>query len=199
MLRWIVDWVASMSYWGVGLLMAIENVVLPLPSELIMPLSGYLSSQGRMSLWGVIAAGTIGSVLGALPLYYVARRVGRDRVTAWVDRHGKWVLVRGRDLERANARFAGNNFTAVAVSQIIPGVRGLVALPAGFARMNVLMFLLANFAGTIVWCGVLAIAGHVLGANFARVHKFLGPIGWAVLAIALLAGIAWGIRRRRQH
>jgi len=199
MLRWIVDWVASMSYWGVGLLMAIENVVLPLPSELIMPLSGYLSSRGRMTLWGAIAAGTIGSVLGALPLYYIARRVGKDRVTAWVDRHGKWVLVRGRDLERANARFAGNNFTAVAVSQIIPGIRGLVALPAGFARMNVFMFLLANFAGTIVWCGMLAIAGSVLGANFARVHKFLGPIGWAVLAIILVAAIAWGIRRRRKH
>jgi len=197
MFHWIVAWVASMSYWGVALLMAIENVVLPLPSELIMPLSGYLSQRGAMVLWGVIAAGTIGSVLGALPLYYLARIVGKERVTDWVDRHGRWLLVRGRDLERANERFAGNNFTAVALSQIVPGVRGLISLPAGFAEMNVGLFLLANLAGTVVWCAALAVAGRVLGANFARIHKFLGPVGWAVLAVLLGALIVWGMRRRR--
>lgn len=196
MFHWIVTWVASMSYWGVGLLMAIENVVLPLPSELIMPLSGYLSRRGAMVLWGVVAAGTVGSVLGALPLYYLARIVGKERVTAWVDRHGRWLLIRGRDLDKANARFAGNNFTAVAVSQVVPGVRGLISLPAGFARMNVGSFLLANFAGTVVWCAVLAVAGRVLGANFARIHKLLGPVGWVVLALLVVGVVVWAKRRR---
>lgn len=199
MFHWIVAWVASMSYWGVGLLMAIENVVLPLPSELIMPLSGYLSHRGAMVLWGVIAAGTVGSVVGALPLYYLARMVGEERLTAWVDRHGRWLLIRGHDLERANARFAGNNFTAVAVSQVVPGVRGLISLPAGFARMNVGWFLLANFAGTVVWCAVLAVAGEMLGAHFGRIHKLLGPVGWAVLALLVVGVLVWARRHRRKR
>jgi membrane protein DedA with SNARE-associated domain len=116
-----------------------------------------------------------------------------------VDRHGKWLLVRGQDLDRANARFAGNNFTAVAVSQVVPGVRGLISLPAGFARMNVGWFLLANFAGTVVWCAVLAVAGRVLGANFARIHKLLGPVGWAVLALLLVGVVVWARRHRRNR
>ncbi len=198
MFRWIVGLVASMSYFGVGLLMAIENVVLPLPSELIMPLAGYLSLRGHMTLWGVIAAGTAGSVLGALPLYYLARTVGERRLSAWVDQHGRWLLVRGRDLDRANAKFARNNFKSVAVSQVVPGIRGLIALPAGFARMHVGSFLLANLAGTVVWCSALAIAGRELGGNFGKIHKLLGPIGWALLALLVVAGAVWAARHRRK-
>src|SRR5437867_3088222 len=147
MVEWIAHWVAAGGYWGVGLLMAIENVFLPLPSELIMPLAGFASARGRLSLGGVIIAGALGGALGSLPLYIPARIYGSDRVAEWIDRHGKWLLLRRRDVDKARKRFERGEFWAVFVSQLLPGIRGLISLPAGFAEMNVALFLIANFAG----------------------------------------------------
>ena len=196
MLHWIIRAVASLSYSGVALLMAIENVVLPLPSELIMPFAGFMSASGRMTLWGVILAGTVGSVLGALPLYYLARLVGKERLTHWVDAHGRWLLLRGRDLKRASDRFERGAAKAVLVGQLLPGIRGLISLPAGFAKMNVAAFAAANFVGTLLWCAVLAAAGHVLGVNYKRIDHVVGPLSWIILATLVAGGAAWLLRRR---
>ena len=199
MLHWISHLVTSLNYWGVAILMAIENVVLPVPSELIMPLAGFRTASGRLSLFGVIISGTVGSVLGALPLYYAGYALGEDRVKNWVERHGRWMMLRGRDLERASDRFSGHSFLDVTLAQMLPGVRGLISIPAGVARMNVFLFLLANFTGTLVWCGALAIAGRILGVHFTRIHKFLGPIGWTILALLAVAIAIWAVRRRRRR
>jgi membrane protein DedA with SNARE-associated domain len=199
MLQWIRHLVNSFSYWGVGILMAVENVVLPIPSELIMPFAGFRTVRGPMTLVGVIIAGTVGSVLGGLPLYYAGYALGEERLRRWIERYGKWVLLRGKDLDRAADRFSGNSFLDVTLGQLLPGVRGVISIPAGLARMNVGLFLLANFIGTLVWCTVLAVAGRMLGRNFARIHQFLGPAGWAILG-ALVLGVAfWLIRRRRSQ
>jgi LPXTG-motif cell wall-anchored protein len=198
-LNWIIHLVTSLNYWGVGILMAIENVVLPIPSELIMPLAGFETVSGRLSLLGVIAAGTIGSVLGGLPLYYAGYALGEQRLEKWVERHSKWGLLRGRDIARANARFSGKSFLEVALGQLLPGVRGVISIPAGVARMNVGLFLLANLLGTLVWCTVLAVAGRLLGASFPIIHKFLGPTGWAILGLSVLAFAFWLLRRRRKR
>lgn len=178
--------------------MAIENIFLPLPSELIMPLAGFETANGRLSLSGVILAGTVGSVLGALPLYYAGRALGEERPEKWVERY-RWTLLRAKDLERATARFSGRSFVDVMIAQMVPGVRGLISIPAGVARMNIGLFLLANFIGTLVWCGVLAVAGRILGANFARIHKFLGPVGWTILGILIAALGAWAFARKRRR
>src|SRR5712675_1130559 len=137
--------------------MALENVVLPIPSELIMPFAGFKTVSGPMSLLGVIAAGTIGSVLGGLPLYYAGYALGEDRIERWVERYSKWGLLRGQDIKRATDRFSGKTFLEVALGQLLPGVRGVISIPAGVARMNVGLFLLANLLGTVVWCTVLAV------------------------------------------
>lgn len=199
MLHWISYLVGTLNYWGVAILMAIENVFLPLPSELIMPLAGFETADGRLSLSGVILAGTIGSVLGALPLYYAGRALGEERLAKWVERHGRWTLLRAKDLKRATARFSGNSFVDVIIAQMLPGVRGLISVPAGVARMNIGLFLLANLIGTLVWCAVLAVAGRILGVNFTRIHQFLGPVGWTILAI-LIAGLGvWAFARKRRR
>lgn len=199
MLNWIFHLVTSLNYWGVGILMAVENVVLPIPSELIMPLAGYETLGGRLSLFGVISAGTAGSVLGALPLYYAGYALGEDRLEKWAERYGRWGLLRGRDIERATKRFAGKSFLEVAIGQLLPGIRGVISIPAGVARMNVGLFLLANLLGTLVWCTVLAVAGRLLGSNFPKIHKFLGPTGWAILGLMVLALVFWLIRRKRKQ
>jgi len=198
-LNWIIHLVTSLNYWGVAFLMALENVVLPIPSELIMPLAGFETVSGPMSLLGVIVAGTIGSVLGGLPLYYAGYALGEDRIERWVERYSKWGLLRGQDIKRATHRFAGKTFLEVTLGQLLPGVRGVISIPAGVARMNVWLFLLANFIGTVVWCTVLAFAGRVLGANFPKIQQFLGPAGWAILGLLALALAVWLIRRRRRR
>ena len=197
MVKWIVGLVMSMGIYGVALLMAIENVILPLPSELIMPLAGFAASRGQLSLAGVIIAGSIGSVVGALPLYYLARIAGEHKVKRWITKYGRWVLLRPTDLDRPTRWFKRHGSVAVILGQIIPGVRGLISLPAGYAKMNVFAFLLYNFIGTVFWCAILAYAGHALGARFKDVHKFLGPAGYVVLAGLLVWGgiVIW--RRRK--
>jgi membrane protein DedA with SNARE-associated domain len=198
MLHWITHLVNSLNYWGVAILMAVENIVLPIPSELIMPLAGFKTARDQMTLFGVIAAGTAGSVIGGLPLYYAGYALGEDRLRKWIARYGKWVLLRPGDLDRASDRFSGNSFVDVTVGQLLPGIRGLISIPAGVARMNVGLFLLANLIGTLVWCTVLAVAGRLLGRNFAKIHQFLGPTGWAVLGVLAAALAYWLIRRKRR-
>ena len=198
MLQWMSHVIAAGGYWGVAALMALENVVLPLPSEIIMPLAGYDADHGSLTLWGVILAGTIGSVVGALPLYLPARMLGKDRMSKWIERHGRWFGMRKGDLDKAHKRFEDRGgFMAVFISQIIPGVRSLSTVPAGFARMNIGAFLLSNFLGTLVWAAGLAVAGKYLGASFMKVDKLLGPIGWAVLAVTIIGIVVWLARRRR--
>jgi membrane protein DedA with SNARE-associated domain len=196
MIHWMAATVSSLNYLGVALLMAIENVVLPLPSELIMPLAGAQTGHGRMTVLGVVLAGAIGSVVGAYPVYAIGLIFGRDRVMDWVDRHGKWLLLRRGDLEKAGDRFEHRGGAAVFLSQLLPGLRGLIAIPAGFAHMNILWFTIANFAGTFIWCLVLALLGRELGAHFTTIDKYLGPAGWAVFAIVVAGGVTWLYRRK---
>ena len=100
---------------------------------------------------------------------------------------------------RASARFSGHSFVDVTIAQLLPGVRGLISIPAGVARMNVGLFLLANLIGTLVWCTVLAVAGRILGANFTKIHKFLGPVGWTILGVLVAALAVWAIARKRKR
>lgn len=198
MLHWMANVVGAGGFWGVAALMAVENVVLPMPSELIMPLAGYDVARGVTSFWAAVFAGAAGSAIGALPMYAMARLLGRERVRGWIVRHGRWLLLSRRDLDRATSRFDERGSLAVFASQLFPGVRGLIALPAGFSRMNVGLFVATNFAGTLIWCVVLAYAGLELGPSFAKVDGILGPIGWAilgVLTIGIVVAIVW--RRSR--
>ena len=117
-----------------------------------------------------------GAPSGALPVYAVARGAGEERITAWLVKHGKWLLLRQSEVKRASNRFARHGSVAVFFSQLFPGVRGLIALPAGFAGMNAAIFALFNFAGSLLWCAVLAYAGHQLRAHYGVVHRYLGPL-----------------------
>jgi membrane protein DedA with SNARE-associated domain len=200
MLKWIAAVVLSMGIYGVALLMAVENVILPLPSELIMPLAGFAASRGMLSLAGVIIAGTTGSVLGALPLYYLARVAGEQRVKHWVTTHRRWLLIRSADIDRSKRWFERHGNLAVSIGQLVPGVRGMISLPAGYVKMNVFAFLLYKFIGTAVWCGLLAYAGYTLGTRFNDVHEYVGPAGDAVLAGVLLWGgiVVWKRRKGKK-
>ena len=198
MLSLIAHFVGTLGYLGVALLMAVENIIFPLPSELIMPLAGFLAGRGYMSLPGVIIAGSVGSVAGALPVYWIARKVGEERIASWIESHGRWLRIRARDIEGANARFKRHGGRAVFLSQLVPGLRVLISIPAGVARMHLGWFIVTNLAGTLIWCALLAVAGQELGAHFGSVAKLMRPMLWVSTGL-LLAGLAAWIWHRRHR
>jgi membrane protein DedA with SNARE-associated domain len=180
MASWLMGFMVSTSYGGILLLMVIENVFPPIPSELIMPLAGFMAAQGRLTLLGIIAAGTAGSVLGALSLYYFGKKVGAERVKRFAGRYGRWLTVSSEDIERASGWFHRHGGTAVLLCRLVPGVRSLISIPAGVAGMGMTRFLVYTTVGTAVWTGLLASIGYLLRSNFAMVDKFLDPVSWIV-------------------
>jgi membrane protein DedA with SNARE-associated domain len=188
---WVIGLVRSGGYAGVVFLMTLENIFPPIPSELIMPLAGYLAATDALVLWGAIAAGTLGSVIGAVALYYVGKRVGSDRLKSFVDRHGCWMAVSRRDIERSERWFERHGVLAVLVCRLVPGVRSVISVPAGIARMNVASFLAATTVGSALWASILACAGYWLGSNFAAIEQWIGRLTIAVIAVLL----AWYAQR----
>jgi membrane protein DedA with SNARE-associated domain len=199
MADWVTNAVESLGVWGVLLLMFLENVLPPIPSELIMPLAGFQSSRpGGMNFWAVVAAGTAGSVLGALPLYYLGRVIGRERLRRWVERRGHWLALSPNDLDTAEGWFSRHCGAAVFLCRLVPGVRSLISIPAGLHRMPVGTFLLYTTVGTAIWAGVLAYLGRLLGANYGRVEKWLGPVTYVVIGGIVVAYVVRVIRLRRK-
>lgn len=199
MAEWIKGFMESLGYLGIALLMFLENIFPPIPSELIMPLAGFTSAQGDLTFIGVVLAGTLGSVIGALPLYYLGRVVGEERLKQWADRYGKWLTVSGKEIERADQWFERHGHKAVFFGRLVPGVRSLISIPAGISGMNVLQFLLYSAAGALIWTAVLAYLGRLLGQNYERVNEYLGPITYVVLGGLLIAGIIWVVRRKKRQ
>jgi membrane protein DedA with SNARE-associated domain len=199
MADWVTNAVETLGVWGVLLLMFLENVLPPIPSELIMPLAGFQSSRpDGMNFWAVVAAGTAGSVLGALPLYYLGRVIGRERLRGWVERHGHWLALSPDDIDTAERWFSRHCGAAVFLCRLVPGVRSLISIPAGLHRMPLPRFLLYTTVGTAIWAGVLAYLGRVLGANYGRVEKWLGPVTYVVVGGIVIAYAVRVIRLRRK-
>lgn len=198
MKEWIVNLIESAGYWGLALLMFLENVFPPIPSELIMPLGGFTAAQGKLSLPLVILAGTIGSVLGQLPLYYLGHFLGKKRLMRLADKHGKWLTVTGADIELSSAWFARHGAMAVLLCRLVPGVRSFISIPAGICGMNLPTFLLYSALGMGVWASVLAYLGHLLGANYQKVEQFMGPITYVVFGLIVIGVIVWVVRRKRR-
>ncbi|HEX8395008.1 MAG TPA: DedA family protein [Longimicrobium sp.] len=196
MLGFVTGLLDSLGYAGLVLLMFLENVFPPIPSELIMPLAGYGASQGQLTLAGVIVAGTIGSVLGALPLYWLGRRVGPDRLKTLAERHGRWLAVSPEEIDRASAWFTRHGRWVIFFGRLVPGVRSLISIPAGINRMPMFPFLLLTTLGSAVWTAILALLGYELGSRFGEVEKVLGPASNAILAL-MVGAYLWRVVRAR--
>ena len=196
---WILDVVQALGYPGIALLVALETVVPPIPSEIVLPASGFLVAQGELSFLGVLFASTLGSVVGALALYALARHVGARRVERWVERHGRWLTVEPEELRRAQAWFDKRGHWAVLVGRVVPALRSLVSLPAGLARMPVGRFVLWTALGSLVWNGVLLAAGWRLGESWSAVGPYYEKVEWALWG-TFLGLFAWRFaRQQRRH
>lgn len=171
---------------GVALLMFVENILPPVPSELIMPLAGFAAAQGRLSFLGVVVAGALGAVAGAYVWYFVGRRVSENRLADWIDRHGRWLTLDTSDLRKSRRFFQRRGALAVFLGRLVPGVRTFVSVPAGLMRMPHAVFLVSTTLGTALWTTMLATAGYALEHEYRRVEAWLDPI--SAIVIVLLAG-----------
>ncbi|MDX6288313.1 MAG: hypothetical protein QOH42_112 [Blastocatellia bacterium] len=193
----IVATIARLGYAGVVLLMAIESACIPLPSEIIMPFSGYLVSKGEFNLWLVGVAGAFGCVVGSLVAYWVGMYGGRPLV----EKYGRYLLVSSHDLDLADRWFDRFGEVIVFASRLLPAVRTFIAFPAGVARMNIKKFVIYTFAGSLPWCIGLAYVGQRLGEKWDKdptlknlFHRFDFVIG-----ILITAAVVWWVWRHIKH
>jgi membrane protein DedA with SNARE-associated domain len=184
---WILDVIRSLGYLGTGLLMCLENLFPPIPSELIVPLAGVLAAQGELSLVLAIAAGSSGSLAGQTAWYWVGRRVGGRRVRHFADLHGRWIAMSPEDLDRSTDWLVRHGVAALLLGRLVPTVRTLISLPAGVAGVPLWKFLAYSAVGTTAWTAALAGLGFVLRARFTRINDVLGPVSAAI--VVLIAGV----------
>lgn len=196
MIEWVKTIIESIGYPGIALLMIIENIFPPIPSEIIMPFAGFVTEQGELNFFGVIAAGTTGSVLGTIPFYYIGRKIGKERLKQWADKHGRWLMLSSHDIERANNWFERHDAAAVFFCRLVPGIRTLISVPAGIERMNFGYFIFLSTIGTTLWVSLLTYLGRILGRNYDKVQTYLDPIGYAVFGFLIIFYIVHLIRHK---
>ena len=213
--NWVQDVINQFGYLGVALLVVIENVFPPIPSEIVLPFAGFVAQQGASAVnatagaaqsdttvVGMMIAATVGSVVGALILYFVSAAIGPERLRGFVERFGKWFGVKSSDLVRAEEWFDRRSVAAVLVGRCVPLIRSIVSIPAGFRRMKLTSFVLLTAIGSAVWNIALIGAGAVLGDQWERVGEYVGVFQWLVIAAVLLLLVRFVVSRlknRRQQ
>jgi membrane protein DedA with SNARE-associated domain len=190
MADWVIRLIEQAGYVGVAFLMFLETVFPPIPSEVIMPVAGVAAAKGQMTLGGVIASGTAGAMLGNTVWYLAARALGIIRLRPIIDKHGRWLTMSWREVERAEGWFRHYGTFFVFLGRMLPTVRSLVSVPAGLLKMRFRSFLIASTIGTAGWTAMLAYAGFKLRENFGDIDQWLGPISNAIL-LTLAAGYLW--------
>jgi membrane protein DedA with SNARE-associated domain len=189
MQEWITNTMNSLGYLGIGLLMFLENLFPPIPSELIMPLAGYTATfpNTQIQVIPAIAAGVIGTILGAIPWYYAGLILGQQRLQVLAGRYGKWIGISGEDIEKSVNWFQKHGTKAVLFGRLVPGIRTLISIPAGISKMPVVPFFLYSTIGTIVWVTLLTYAGYFLGKNYKLVEDYIDVISKVVVFGVLFA------------
>ncbi|MBE9042760.1 DedA family protein [Oscillatoriales cyanobacterium LEGE 11467] len=196
MLEWVIDTISALGYWGIAMLMFLENLFPPIPSEIIMPLAGFAATKGELDLIPAAIAGTIGSFLGALFWYYVGLYLGQKRIEVLADRYGRWISLSSQDVRDAKQWFDRQGGWATGLCRMIPGVRTWISVPAGISRMNLPAFVVTSTIGTAMWVSLLTYAGYLLGNNYERVAEYLAPVGKITLVIMLIVTIVWVLKRK---
>jgi membrane protein DedA with SNARE-associated domain len=182
---WTTEHITRMGYWGIVLMMGIESACIPLPSEIIMPFGGYLVSihPDRFSIWGMGVAGAVGCIWGSVVAYFAGKYGGRPLV----EKYGKYILIRKKDMDKADAWFKKYGESAVFICRLLPIVRTFISFPAGMANVHFGRFILYTFLGSLPWCLALAYAGKLLGDNWDKgLSKYFHGADVIIAAVILV-------------
>lgn len=175
-----------MEYFGIALLMFLENLFPPLPSEVIMPMAGFTAASGSLNIIVVLAAGSLGTLTGALFWYGAAKRLGEERLKRWADHHGRWITLSPDDLEGVDRWFEKHSRWAVPLGHLVPGIRTLISIPAGIFGMALPRFVALTMLGAGAWTSALGLAGYALGSHYEQIERYLGPASTAIMGAIFL-------------
>ena len=176
----------QLGYFGIALLMFLDNVFPPIPSEVIMPSAGFAASKGQLLLSGVIIAGSIGSLVAAALLYWVGRKIPNQNIFNWVDRYGKYLFIKSEDVKKALDWFEKYGHRVVFFGRMVPAVRSLISIPAGMSHMPFWKFMLYSSVGTIIWTTFLACVGYYFGNNIELMQQIFSRVGYVIITIVLI-------------
>lgn len=190
----IIQWMERFGYWGIGFLIAVENVFPPIPSEVILTFGGVMTVKSDLGYAGVVLAATIGAVLGALVLYAAGRFFSKERMGKWLDgKAGRVLRLKSADVEKAALWFERRGKYTVLFCRFIPVVRSLISIPAGMAKMNLGLFLLLTGIGSAVWNAVLVFLGRWAGDSWEIVMGYIKTYSNVVLLVLLLAAVVLAV------
>lgn len=196
MAEWIFGIIDSLGAIGVGLLILLENVVPPIPSEVILPLAGYRASTGAFNVVAVWIAATLGALVGALILYGLGAWLGYERLHRLAG-HRWFILASQKDIDRGDKLFDTHGGKIVLLARCVPLVRSIVSVPAGLSGMPILRFSVFTAIGSGIWNAVFIGLGWFLGENWDQVEQYLGPISYVVVGLLLVGLVVLIVRRRR--
>ena len=201
---WITDLMNEFGYWGVLFLIALENVFPPIPSEVILTFGGFMTQQPNLNLTvvGVITVSTIGSVSGAVILYFVGRLLDVRRLEKIIDKYGHILRLTRDDIYKADAWFDKYGIWTVLFCRLIPLIRSLISIPAGMSNMNFPLFLLFTTIGTVVWNTILVTLGASVGENWHEIVNYMdvfSNVVYALLALLFIFCVIWYIRKRKER
>jgi membrane protein DedA with SNARE-associated domain len=191
LIPWLEQLYRSVGYLGLALAMGIESACIPLPSELVLPLAGWMVSLGIFSFWPAVLTATIGGTLGSILAYWVGALGGRPLLL----RYGRYVLISQHEIEIAERWFARYGEATAFFSRLLPVVRTFISLPAGISRMSFPRFVLYTFLGSLPWSAVLVYVGVLLQSNWETVRAVLAPFDY-VIVLVVVAAIAYFVYRR---
>jgi membrane protein DedA with SNARE-associated domain len=195
MTEWVTDIVDRLGYVGVAFLVALESLFPPIPSELILPLAGFVAGQGDANFLGMVLAATAGSLVGAWILYGISAAIGPERLHRFVVRYGRWFGVKDTDLVRAEDWFDRRSTYAVLFGRCVPLIRSIVSVPAGFRRMPIVRFTIATVAGSLVWNFALIGGGALLGDRWEELGDYVAVFQWLVIVL-IVGAIGWFVWTR---
>lgn len=193
--QWIINVISSLGYPGIILTMAIESALIPLPSEIIMPFSGYLVSTGRFDLNLVALAGAVGNVIGSLVAYGIGYWGHEKLVRRFIRKFGKWILVSEKELDETEVLLHKFKDLVVLGSRIVPGIRTVISLPCGFAKLPLGRFIVLTFIGSLIWSYFLAWIGYVLGQNWHAIGPYFHKLDAVIVGLIILV-VIWYISHK---
>ena len=190
----ITDFISKWGYTAIFILILLENVLPVVPSEIILTFAGLLSVKSHLSIWTLLIIATIASFIGLLILYYICRLISEEKLYRFVDRHGKWMKLKSKDLKRANDWFKKYGAWAVFLCRFVPVLRVLITIPAGINRMNVIQFTTLSLIGTTIWNFALILLGRLLSDSFCALMNGIHTYSRIMYVIIIIAFIYFVIR-----
>ncbi|MFD2629050.1 DedA family protein [Oceanobacillus kapialis] len=202
MQNWVTEIMEQFGYLGILFMMALENLFPPIPSEIVLPFGGFLTTYTSITVWGVVLAATVGSLIGAVVLYWIGTLLDVEQLEKLTKRWGRILRIKVADIHKADAWFDKYGYWAVLVGRMVPVVRSLISIPAGMSNMKFGRFMLFTVIGTLIWNSILITIGVILGESWNEITQYMSvysSIVYVILAVVVVVLFYLYLKKRKQH